>query len=261
MIFSKIYASLFARKQYYQFNKYIYNLSLKGMGIGNYYNQKLSGEDFVIKNFLNGNDMVVFDIGANEGNWSLDLLKINPNVFIYSFEPSPINYSILSFRLKDFNNVKVFNCGIGETNNTLPLYDYGDSDGSEHASLQKEVLTREHYSKTISEHLVDIKTIDSFVKENYIQSIDFIKIDTEGYEMPCLLGAKNSIERGIIKIIQFEFNTMNVYTKVFFKDFYDLLSGQYNLYRLLPNGLIQIEKYEVLTCEIFGFQNILAIKK
>ena len=98
------------------------------------------------------------------------------------------------------------------------------------------------------------------MQENDIPFIDFLKIDTEGYEMPCLIGAKESIENNKIKVIQFEFNTMNVYSKVFFKDF-DLLSDKYSLYRLIQDGLIPINTYDPISCELYEFQNILAINK
>ena len=261
MTISHLYASLFSRKSFYKINKFLFNLSLKGLGVGNYYNSHLSGEDFVMKHFLTKKNIVVFDIGANEGNWNLELLSINNNVQIFAFEPSPKTFSILSSNLNKHNNVKLYNCGIGSTNGKLTLYDYGDSDGSEHASLFKEVMTEQHNSASIIEHIVDIITIDSFINENHISSVYFLKIDTEGYEMQCLLGAKDSLAKGIIKIIQFEFNTMNVSSKVFFKDFYDLLSEQYKLFRLIQNGLIPIEKYDPMLCEIYGFQNILAIHK
>jgi len=261
MTFSRIYTSLFARKCFYKLHRYLFHLCLKGLGVGNYYNFHLSGERYVLNRFLREKDIVVFDVGANEGNWSLEVLAINPSANIFSFEPSPKTFSILSSNLNKYDTAKSFNLGVGNTNGKLSLYDYAQEDGSSHASLFKDVITKQHNSEKAIEHIVDIVTIDGFMQENDIPFIDFLKIDTEGYEMPCLIGAKESIENNKIKVIQFEFNTMNVYSKVFFKDFFDLLSDKYSLYRLIQDGLIPINTYDPISCELYEFQNILAINK
>ena len=64
-----------------------------------------------------------------------------------------------------------------------------------------------------------------------------------------------------ISIIQFEFTQLNSTTRVFFKDFYELLSEKYKLFRLLPNGLLEIKSYNPTMQEIFGYQNFVAIMK
>ena len=87
-----------------------------------------------------------------------------------------------------------------------------------------------------------------------------MKIDTEGNELEVIRGCAKSIALGKIKIIHFEFNEMNIAARVFFKDFWDILS-EYDFYRLLPNGMMRIKKYDPLFCEIFAYQNIVAIYK
>ena len=87
-----------------------------------------------------------------------------------------------------------------------------------------------------------------------------MKIDVEGNELSVLQGAKRLIEEGKIKIIQFEFNWINVYSKVFMEDFRELLKD-YDLYRLLPRGLLKIDFSKKTYYEIYNFQNILAINK
>ncbi len=64
------------------------------------------------------------------------------------------------------------------------------------------------------------------------------------------------LSNGKIEVIQFEFNEMNVVSRTFLKDFYDILSN-YDLCRLDSNKLIPLFKYESKN-EIFQFQNFLA---
>jgi hypothetical protein len=78
--------------------------------------------------------------------------------------------------------------------------------------------------------------------------------------MEVLKGAVNMITSGRIDIIQFEFNEMHVIARVFFKDFYELLSQQYFLYRLNTDSLIPLKGYDTFY-EVFKFQNIVAVNR
>lgn len=103
-------------------------------------------------------------------------------------------------------------------------------------------------------------TIDSFVNEQKINNIDYIKIDTEGNELSILKGATEVLNKNTIKCIHFEFNEMNIYSKSFMNDFSEILIN-FDLYRLLPTGLIKITDKSILEREFFAYQNIIAINK
>ena len=75
-----------------------------------------------------------------------------------------------------------------------------------------------------------------------------------------LQGAEKSLAAGKIKVILFEFNSMNTVRKVFFREFENVLN-EYRLYRLLPKGLLPLENEELIFKEIFAFQNILAVSR
>ena len=51
---------------------------------------------------------------------------------------------------------------------------------------------------------VNNETIDGYVERNNIKNIDFIKIDTEGYNEEVIEGARNSLEKGIINLALIE---------------------------------------------------------
>lgn len=124
-------------------------------------------------------------------------------------------------------------------------------------SSQKEVTNAQFKSKEIE---VEIKTLDQYCQENNIEEIDFIKIDVEGFEMNVFEGAKNLLLNNKIHAIQFEFGSQQVYSKNHFKDFYDLLSPHFILYRILKDGLEEIKIYEPKH-EIFRYTNYLALRK
>ena len=253
-----LYRLLFARRFFYKFNKLLYNLSLRGLGVLNFESDKLSisGEDHFVKHYASKiGKGVIFDVGANGGNYSKFLRESNQNAEIYSFEPHPSTYQKLIKNIECLD-VKTFNVGVGSAEGILKLYDYADEDGSEHASLYKEVIETIHKGKAV-EHEVKIITLEAFANEYQIERVHLLKIDTEGHEMEVLKGFEQFIRENKIDLIHFEFNEMNVSSRVFFKDFWEFLPN-YDFYRMLPDGLVPIKTYIPFYCEIFAYQNIVA---
>lgn len=257
--FYKLYAKVFSKSFLYSFNKIIYHLGLRGLGVLNYSSDKISGEaSFLIKYISENQSGVVLDVGANIGKYSETIRRINSKIDIYSFEPHPVTYKKLIYNL-DGLNINCLNLGVGSVSGTLELHDYANQDGSPHASVYQDVIKAIHKEDTIK-HRIDVINLDDFVIKYDINAIHLLKIDTEGHELEVLRGFENFIKANKVSIIHFEFNEMNVISRVFFKDFWDFLPN-YNFYRMLPNGLIHIKYYSPILCEIFSYQNIVAILK
>lgn len=252
----RIYRAIFARNYFYKLNLFLYGLSLRGLGILNFESDKLSGEDHFINTFgVNFGKGIVFDVGANVGNYAKKLRRSISRAEIYCFEPHPVTFQ----KLRQYTaqlDVKLFNVGVGSAAGKLKLYDYADNDGSSHASLYKDVIEGIHKKKAV-EHEVEVVALDEFVDKHEIERVHLIKIDTEGHELSVLKGFERFIRAGKVDLIHFEFNEMNIASRVYFKDFWDFLPD-YDFYRMLPDGLIPIKKYSPVSCEIFAYQNIVA---
>jgi FkbM family methyltransferase len=262
-IIYELYVLFFARTFWYKLNIFLYNLSIRGLGVLNYENNKKSGERFFLEKLLHHNshnhdDYTIVDVGANVGNYALSAKSINSNVIIYAIEPMPNTYQVLTANVSGTNGISTYNMAIGEQKGKLAMYDYGDENSS-HASIYKEVITDIHSSQKVKEFFVDVVSLDEFCAVNQIENINLLKIDTEGHEYSVLLGAKRMLEEKRIEVIQFEFNEMNVVSKVFFRDFIHLLND-YKLYRLLPSGVLPVNEYIPVQHELFAFQNIVAVK-
>jgi len=253
----RTYRLLFGGKCFYKFNRFLYALSLRGLGIMNYENDQVSGEECFVKNlFRDDASKVVFDVGANKGDYSQKILKYARRARVYAFEPHPLTYQ----SLKDSVNSDRFHCynsAVGATNGETFLYDYENGNASQHASVYKGVIETLRKSKAVR-HKVGLITLTDFAKQNSIDFIDFLKIDTEGGELEVLKGFAEYLRDGKVGIIQFEFNDAHVMGRAFFKDFWDALPN-YSFFRMLPDGLVPIKSYDPLFCEIFAFQNIVAI--
>jgi FkbM family methyltransferase len=258
----QLYALLFARRYFQRINFFFYELSLRGMGILNYEREFLTGEKAWLRNFFNESSskkITIIDVGANIGRYSKYILDHMGYATIHAFEPHPLTYKKLCKNVTS-DRFHAYNLGVGDRESTLKLYDYNLNDGSSHASLYKDVIECIHKSDVVS-HEVQIISLDDFFKSNGMQIIDLLKIDTEGNEYKVLIGALEYIKKRAVKVIQFEFNEMNIISQSRFKDFWDILSD-YKIYRILPGGgLYEIREYSPVRCEIFAFQNIVAILK
>ncbi len=249
------YRWIFARRFFYRFNVLLHRLSLGGLGFFNYENQTVSGELHFLQTFIKPRrNVIVFDVGANQGDWSRSVLAVDPGARLYAFEPHP-----KSFRsLQEMDSIVALNFACGSRSGEFTLYDRKDSDGSKHASLFEEAITANKGWNPI-EHKVQVIRLDDFVEKQKISHVDLLKIDAEGSEFDVLTGAADLIRRGLIEAIQFEFDEMNVYSRVFMNDFFNLLK-EYDFFRLLPKCFIPIRRYTPLS-EIFAHQNVVAIRK
>ncbi|WP_158748680.1 FkbM family methyltransferase [Acidobacterium sp. S8] len=253
------YAYLFARKKFYRFNRILFNLSLRGLGILNYKNDIVSGERrFLERQLQKVIEPIVLDVGANVGAYSCAVLSSNSRAKVFAFEPHPNTFKRLSERVVPLG-IRVFNVACGSATGSMTLYDYGFG-GTEHASLYQEVIEELHNQQP-NRHDVEVIDLDSFTTEHQIDHIDLLKIDAEGHELQVLQGAEGLIRRQRVRAIHFEFNEMNVVSRTFLRDYYKALP-KYKLYRMLRDGLIAFpDKYSPTFSEIFAFQNIVAIPR
>lgn len=252
--FINLYRTLFAKRFFYKWNRTLLKCALSGLGVGNC-GKRISGELHCLQEIIGNKEKpVVFDIGANIGEWSELALQINPGIEIYAFEPQKCAFE----KLNALPGIHAFNAGCGSMPGKLTLYDRPDISSQTHSSFCKEAIA--HLGKGVVEDEADVVTIDQFVEEHQIQKIDLMKIDVEGFEMEVLQGAKKCLKNGLISAIQFEFNSMSVFKRVYFKDFYDFLPN-FAFYRLLPQGKIPLRHYDPTLHELFTFQNVLAVAK
>ncbi len=234
-------------------------LSLSGLGILNYQNNKVSGEQYFLKKVLPRilrSDRVIFlDVGANIGSYTLELTRLFPNAKVHSFEPHPKNFEQLKSAITS-ENVVLHNVAMGAATGKAVLYDRADCDGSEHATLHEAVLTDIHHIGIVATE-INVDTLDNLASIHKIDFIDLLKIDTEGHELAVLQGAAKLLKQQKVGCIHFEFNEMNVVSRVFLNDFRKILPG-YSLFRLLPKGLLPLS-HSPLETELFAYQNIIAL--
>lgn len=113
-------------------------------------------------------DMVVLDIGANVGMFSLFIKPYARK--IYAVEPSKRIFTCLKENTKNWDNIEIFNVGFFNNKGKNFLYGKGEE------TPQTMMIPGEHTEA------VDTVTIEEFMNENKIDHIDVLKMDTEGSE-------------------------------------------------------------------------------
>lgn len=237
-------------------------LSLKNLGIGLPSDFEHSGELKFIANELlkligERENYTFFDVGQNRGDYTKLLLKQIPNCVIHGFEPNVYLHETLLRNFSGKKNVNVNHIGLGKEKDDAMLHIYEHDKGTGHGSMYQNVLKDLHKNDQVLEEPIQLTTIKDYCLDNHICNIDFLKIDVEGHELAVLQGAKEMLSQ--IQVIQFEFNEMNIISRVFLKDFFDLLAD-FKFYRLTRKGLIALGSYSS-TYEIFRIQNIIAVNK
>jgi FkbM family methyltransferase len=199
------------------------------------------------------NPLIVFDVGANIGNYTKEVLKQHPNCVIYAFEPSISSGSKFIENYSAQANVKFNAFGFSKEITSKILY--SDYLGSPISSLTKRNL--KHFGNELKfEEKVRMETIDNYC-EVYSVIPDLLKIDVEGHELDVLKGSLNVIDK--ISIIQFEFGGCNIDTRTFFQDFwYFFKQHDFRIYRVTKNKPQLISKYTE-SDEYFSTTNYIAV--
>lgn len=234
------------------------DIGLSEAGYTKSYSLKASGELSFVRDYLKkyvGLNPTFFDVGSNVGQYATLLRKFYPEANIHFFEPNPATFAKLQMHFRDEKFLN--NLGLSDKVGELELFFQADNHTSVQASLNKEVVTDIAGAQNLSSASVRIVTIDSYSIANNVDRIDFLKIDTEGFELEVLHGAAGLLKQKKIRCIQFEFNEVNIVKRRFIKDFYDLLPD-YDFYRLDENRMIPMNNWSP-NHEIFRFQNVVAI--
>jgi FkbM family methyltransferase len=197
---------------------------------------------------------VIFDVGANIGDWSLLALQVNPRLIIHCFEPSPETFAQLQARLKN----AACTCnpfGLGSKVEDRPLYIYADGSGNNSLFQRKGLEDGWGLSTPKRSEIIHLDTIDNYCAKNGIEIIDFMKVDVEGFEIEVFKGAAGMLKEGRIHRIQFEYGGCNIDARVLLKDIFDYFSDYpYRFCKIFPNEIRTVERYDQ-RLENFQYQN------
>lgn len=155
--------------------------------------------NFSIINDLVAPTNVCFDIGANIGVYSNVLAMLTGDATnIHSFEPvrHVRNKLLANAKLNGNAAIHVNDVALGDAESRMTMFQIKP----EHvrggvSSLVQNDTYKQLGSQYFDEVEVSVTTIDKYVQHKNLQSVDFLKIDVEGFEMNVLRGGRETIAR------------------------------------------------------------------
>jgi FkbM family methyltransferase len=183
--------------------------------------------------------LVLFDVGANIGEWTnhfLELLakvKSLENYNFHLFEPVHGTYNMLQKGIKSDHQKAV-------TLNNIAL---SDVTGETEICIVERCGGRNslHYSDDvpiINKEMILLTTLDAYMEKHNIPKIHFVKCDTEGHDMSVIEGASKAFKEERILAFQLEYGTHWIYSRRYVKDVFDYFKGTpYSIGKLVPDGI------------------------
>ena len=124
---------------------------------------------------------VILDVGASNGRWTREILKIFPGATVYLFEPGAAYIDEMRATLDGHEKLKLFPIAIGERDGPATLHVHPDPAGSTTVDWQE--------GNFATPTTVPMRTIDSLINEGAIARPDLVKMDIQAGELAALKGA------------------------------------------------------------------------
>lgn len=226
----------------------------------------ISKGEYYFFNKIKDDCNIIFDVGCREDS---PYIEICPDRSFHLFEPNPFSYNKIVNSLSEYldknKNIFINNFGLGKKTTDLEYYPESES-----------FMPRPKHFRVSKPVILHIKRFSEYISENNIGKIDFLKIDTEGWEPDIIFDDVSFIENNI-KYIQFEYastwldreeiltlsSVYNIFNNVF--DFYFLFDEKHpitNMYKkeMSPINRNTIDLIEDYMNNDYGF-NIAMIRK
>lgn len=141
---------------------------------------------FDVQRFIGTRSLgTVFDVGANVGQTTQQILRFAPQAELYSFEPAFSPYQLLTAKFENQKNVHCLNMALGARDEKLVMRLREDSELN---TLTSSGVTDASPGIT---QIVDVTTVDNIVTSLRLSHVDILKMDVQGWEMEVMRGARN----------------------------------------------------------------------
>ena len=146
---------------------------------------------------------VIFDVGANTGQTARKILqRISPKQIV-CFEPVAETFQQLKTNTAEMSCVECLPCGLSDEDSAGQIHIYSSSVLASTCAASPIMSSEsDQFERTES---IELRTLDSVCQERGTDSIDLLKVDTEGADLRTLRGAEQLLAARRIGLIVFEF--------------------------------------------------------
>lgn len=177
------------------------------------YDVERNGESAVLSQVVEASAPVLFDVGANVGDWTAMARRCRPGAQVHAFELNPATATRLAGRFAGQAGIDVHPFGLAATAGEVNFFAY-DGDASVLSGLR--VPLHSHVPHRLAR--ARVRTGDEVCRELKLERIDFLKVDAEGADHEVLTGFNEMLSARRVQAIQFEHEAGR-----YLRDFYDLL--------------------------------------
>jgi len=176
----------------------------------------LDGELRVLEVFATNDPVVLLDVGANIGEWTVEATRLLPNAMVHAFEPVGSTHEMLRSATSGLGDrVATHRVALGaESGEALMNV---PAPGSPLSSLTAD--------RSSGAEVVRVVRGDDWCREQGIDRVRFLKVDTEGWDHHVLQGFESMLAGGQVDAVQFEYGKWALETRFLLKDFFSLLES------------------------------------
>lgn len=206
--------------------------------------------DFLVKYNIN----LVFDIGANVGQYGLRLREMGYSGQIVSFEPQPDAFQEVKLKADLDPNWTIVECAIGDYSGETQINISQNSYSSSILEVMPVHLKSAPESAYLHKVEVRITTVDALINRYYHPGTNlYIKVDTQGFERQVFEGCRQSIDK--ISGFQMELSLVPLYEgETLMQEMVNLLRDHGFKLVLIEGGHRNYETGELLQVEGYFYK-------
>jgi FkbM family methyltransferase len=166
-----------------------------------------TADPFVVqRELITTAEPVIFDVGAHVGSVAAKYRALFPRASIWCFEPFLPSFQALRRNFEADPRISCHNAALSDRKGLAKLH-------ANLASVTNSLLASDERGQsywgeglldTAEEVEVNTTTVDDFVADNAISSIDILKLDVQGAEFRVLTGARDALEKQHVNLIYTE---------------------------------------------------------
>jgi FkbM family methyltransferase len=137
---------------------------------------------------------MIFDVGANIGQSMIKYAERFPHAEVHSFEPVAANYEKLEAAARHNPLLHAHKLGMGERAGLVDI----------HLNQHSTTCSIKHGDPGAGLETIELETLSGFMDKHNVGAVNFLKLDTEGYELEVLAGAAKVLDEQRIHFLFIE---------------------------------------------------------